>query len=299
MSLLVVGTVAYDSIETPHGRVEEETGGSATFFSLASSRFADVRLVGVVGDDFPKERLGVFDGRRICLDGLDVREGGSTFRWSGRYEGDMNVAETLDTQLNVLATFEPKLSDAYRASPFVFLANLSPQVQLSVLDQTPDRHFAMADTMNYWIDSERDALLEMLRRVDGVVLNDEEARQLTGERNLIRAGRKALEFGPKMVVIKKGEHGAFLFSNFVFYALPAFPLTEVVDPTGAGDSFAGGLNGYLARAGQVSLGTLQRGMAYGTVAASFTVSDFGTRGLAAATREDFDLRCQEFLNFVT
>ena len=299
MSLLVVGTVAYDSIETPHGQVTEETGGSATYFSLAASRFTDVRLIASVGNDFPKERLDLFEGRSVDLTGLQVIEDGKTFRWSGRYQGDMNAAETLDTQLNVLATFEPKLPPGFEDSPFVFLANGAPRVQLDVLDQCKGRQFVMCDTMNLWIEHERDGLLEVLRRVDGLIVNDEEIRSLTGERNLIRAGTKALELGPKVVIVKKGEHGAFLFSTYMFHALPAYPVTEVVDPTGAGDSFAGGLMGYLARTGQVSIGTIKRAMAYGTVAASFTVASFGTEALAQARREDFDMRCQEFLHFVS
>lgn len=298
MSLLVVGTVAYDTIETPHGQVTEETGGSATYFSLAASRFTDVSLIASVGDDFPEQRLAVFAGRDVDLSGLQVIPGGKTFRWAGRYQGDMNSAETLDTQLNVLATFEPKIPSGKESTPFVFLANGAPRVQLEVLRQTPSRRFVMADTMNLWIEHERDGLLEVLRQVDGLILNDEEVRALTGERNLIRAGNKALEFGPKVVIVKKGEHGTFLFSTYMFHALPAYPVSEVVDPTGAGDSFAGGLMGYLARSGQVSMGTIKRAMAYGTVAASFTVASFGTKALAAASREDFDLRCQEFLNFV-
>jgi len=299
MSLLVVGTVAFDSIATPHGQVAEETGGSATFFSLSASLFSPVSLVAAVGPDFGAERLRVFDARDIDVSGLEVVEGGRTFRWSGRYEGDMNVAETLDTQLNVLASFDPKLNDGHRQTPFVFLANIDPRIQLEILAQTPHRRFAMADTMNWWIDNERDGVLAVLRQVDGVVMNDEEARSLTGERNLIRAGRKVLELGPKIVVLKKGEHGAFLFSTYLFHAIPAYPVTEVVDPTGAGDSFAGGLMGYLARSGSVSIGNIKRGMAYGTVAASFTVAGFGTRSLASATRDDFDVRLHEFLNFVS
>ena len=298
MSLLVVGTVAYDSIETPSGQVTEETGGTATYFSLAASRFTPVQLVASVGEDFPDERRRLFDGRPIDMTGLETVEGGRTFRWSGRYEGDMNVAETLETQLNVLATFSPELPTEYRAAPFVFLANASPDVQLKVMDQTPSRKFVMADTMNFWIESERDGLLEVLRRVDGVVMNDGEARLLTGETNLIRAGNAILELGPKVVVVKKGEHGAFLFSTYMFHALPAYPVPEVVDPTGAGDSFAGGLMGYIARAGNVSIGTIKRGMVYGTVAASFTVQGFGTQALAKATRDDLEVRFHEFLNFV-
>jgi sugar/nucleoside kinase (ribokinase family) len=273
-----------------------------------------VRLVGAVGPDFGRDakgrdRLEIFRGRDVDLSGLEVVPDGRTFRWSGRYEGDMNSAQTLDTQLNVLATFQPKLPAGHELTPFVFLANADPRVQLAVLDRTepardagpgaPRRRFVMADTMNLWIEIAKDGLLEVLRRVDGVILNDGEARQLTGERNLIRAGTKVLELGPKVVVVKKGEHGAFLFSTYVFHAMPAYPVAEVIDPTGAGDSFAGGLMGYLARTGQVSLGNLKRGMVYGTIAASFTVSGFGTRALAAATREDFDLRLHEFESFVS
>jgi sugar/nucleoside kinase (ribokinase family) len=298
MSLLVVGTVAYDSIETPSGQVNEETGGTATYFSLAASHFTPVQLIASVGEDFPDERRRLFDGRRIDVSGLETVEGGKTFRWAGRYEGDMNVAETLDTQLNVLATFSPKLAPGHRETPFVFLANAAPAVQMQVLDQTPSRKFVMADTMNFWIENERDGLLEVLRRVDGVVLNDGEARMLTGERNLIRAGNAVLELGPKVVIVKKGEHGAFLFSTYMFHALPAYPVNEVVDPTGAGDSFAGGLMGYIARAGAVSIGNIKRGMVYGTIAASFTVQGFGTSALADASREDFEIRFHQFLSFV-
>jgi len=214
----------------------------------------------------------------------------------------MNSAQTLDTQLNVLATFQPKLPGAYPSSPFVFLANTAPAVQLDVLNQVQAegrRPFVVCDTMNFWIESQREALGEVLRRVDGVVLNDGEARQLTGERNLIKAGTKVLELGPKVAIVKKGEHGAFLFSTYLFHALPAYPVTDVIDPTGAGDSFAGGVMGYLARAGHVSVGNLKRGLVQGTVAASFTVGDFGTRALAAASREDLDLRAREFLHFVS
>jgi cytidine kinase len=299
MSLLVVGTIAFDSIQTPHGRVDDETGGSATYFALAASHFTDVRLVGAVGADFPQERLELFDGRGVDQRGLAVVPGGRTFRWAGRYEGDMNAAETLETQLNVLATYEPRLPADFAETPFVFLANASPAVQLGVLDQVTARRFVMADTMNLWIETEREGLAEVLRRVDGLILNDEEVRALTGERNLIRAGTRALELGPKVVIVKKGEHGAFLFSTYVFHALPAYPVTEVVDPTGAGDSFAGGVMGHLARTGRVTIGNIRRGLVYGTVAASFTVADFGPRSLQRTTREDLDLRLQEFLHFVT
>jgi sugar/nucleoside kinase (ribokinase family) len=315
MSLLVVGTIAYDSIETPAGRVTDEIGGSATFFALAASRFTDVRLSGVVGEDFPLARLEkLFHGRKVDFAGVEAVKGGRTFRWSGRYEGDMNAAQTLETQLNVLATFRARLPGEYPKTPFVFLANTAPAVQLEVLEQVEaagpqspagapgarrEKPFVVADTMNFWIETQKDGLLEVLRRVDGIILNDGEARQLTGERNLIRAGTKVLELGPKVVIVKKGEHGAFLFSTYLFHALPAYPVSEVVDPTGAGDTFAGGVMGYLARTGRVSVGTLKRGLVYGTVAASFTVGDFGTRAIAAATREDMEMRVQEFLHFVS
>lgn len=303
MSLLVVGTIAFDSIETPHGRVTDEIGGSATFFALAASRFAPVRLCGVVGEDFPVARLQkVFEGRNVDLAGVESVKGGRSFRWSGRYEGDMNSAQTLDTQLNVLATFQPRLPGEYPSTPFVFLANTAPAVQMEVIRQVRAdgrRPFVVCDTMNFWIETQRDALGDVLRNVDGLILNDGEARMLSGERNLIKAGSKVLDLGPKVVIVKKGEHGAFLFSTYLFHALPAYPVGEVVDPTGAGDSFAGGVMGHLARAGRVSVGTLKRGLVYGTVAASFTVGDFGTRALAAATREDMDLRVQEFEHFVS
>jgi sugar/nucleoside kinase (ribokinase family) len=303
MSLLVVGTIAFDSIETPSGRVDDEVGGSATYFALAASRFVDVRLCGVVGEDFPLSRLQrIFEGRKVGFDGVETVKGGKSFRWAGRYEGDMNSAQTLDTQLNVLATFQAKLPSEYAKTPFVFLANTAPAVQLDVLEQVQGggrKPFVVCDTMNFWIETQKDALLEVLRRVDGLILNDGEARQLTGERNLIKAGTAALGLGPTVVIVKKGEHGAFLFSNYIFYALPAYPVSEVVDPTGAGDTFAGGTMGYLARAGRVSVGTLKRALVHGTVAASFTVADFGTRAIAAATREDIDLRVQELQHFVS
>jgi sugar/nucleoside kinase (ribokinase family) len=257
----------------------------------------------VVGDDFPVARLRkVFEGREVDLEGVAHVRGGRTFRWAGRYEGDMNVALTLDTQLNVIADFEPVLPSSYVGTPFVFLANASPRSQLDVLRQAgakSPRPFVVADTMNFWIDTDRDALLEVLRHIDALILNDAEARQIVGERNLIRAGTKMLDLGPKVVIVKKGEHGAFLFSTYLFHALPAYPVVDVVDPTGAGDAFAGGVMGHLARTGRVTVGNLKRGLVYGTVAASYTVSDFGTRALAAATREDLEMRATEFAHFVS
>jgi sugar/nucleoside kinase (ribokinase family) len=298
VSVLVVGTVAFDDIETPSGRAEAVLGGSATYFSLAASCFAPVRLVGSVGEDFPMEALRRFEARGLDLEGIEVVPGGRTFRWAGRYAGDMNSAETLKTELNVLATFRPRLPEAYRDTPFVFLANTHPAVQAQVLDQVRKPVFVLADTMNLWIEHERPGLLEVLKRVDGLLLNDGEARQLTGERNLIAAGRRILDMGPRVVVVKKGEHGSFLFSAYQFFALPAYPLAAVTDPTGAGDSFAGGLVGSLARSGAATIGNIKRGMVHGTVTASFAVERFGTDGIAAAGPASVEARYAEFLQFV-
>jgi len=299
MSLLVVGSLAFDTIETPSGRREEELGGSAVYFSLAASVFGPVRLVGPVGEDFPLALVEGWRARGIDAAGLEVVRGGRTFRWSGRYAGDMNAAETLRTELNVLGTFRPKVPAAFRDSAFVFLANTHPATQASVLSQVDRPRFVLADTMNLWIETERPALLDLLRRVDGLLLNDGEARMLAGERNLIAAGRAILRLGPKWVIVKKGEHGSFLFSADHFYALPAYPAERVVDPTGAGDTFAGGLMGSLARDGAADLGSLKRGMLHGTVTASFTVERFGTGGIAAVDAAAADGRHREFLRFVS
>lgn len=306
MSLLVVGTIAYDSIETPAGRVHDELGGSATFFALAAARFAEVRLTGAVGEDFPMAKLHqVFEGRTVDFAGVDSVRGGRTFRWSGRYEGDMNSAQTLETQLNVLATFQPKLPGDYPKSPFVFLANTAPAVQLDVLRQVQAqgrKPFVVCDTMNFWIETQKDALLDVLRRVDGVILNDGEARQLTGERNLIKAGTKVLELGPKMAIVKKGEHGAFLFSTFLFHALPAYPVSEVVDPTGAGDCFAGGFMAALAEAGvgrEAPDDAFRQAMLDGTATASFCPEGFSVEGLLRATDAAYAARRRQLQAMMT
>jgi len=297
--VLVVGSVALDTVETPFGRREELLGGSATFFAYAATPFAPVRLVSVVGRDFPAEHEERLSQLGIDARGLE-RADGETFRWTGRYEGDMNVAETLDTKLNVLGTFDPKLPADYRTTPFVFLANAHPANQLSVMDQMETRPaFTVCDTMNYWIEQELDGLREVLRRVDGVVLNDEEARRLTGERNLIRAGRAMLDLGPKVAIVKKGEHGAFLFSMLDFFALPAYPVDSVIDPTGAGDSFAGGLMGSLARAGRVTLARLKRAMIDGTVMASFAVESFSVERLASLGEGEIRSRHEEIVQFLS
>ncbi|MBI1851604.1 MAG: sugar kinase [Planctomycetes bacterium] len=298
MNLLVVGTIALDTVETPFGSATEILGGSATYFSLAASLFSKVRLVGVVGTDFPARHLEVLKTRSIDLAGLQ-RANGRTFRWSGRYHEDMNTRDTLDTQLNVLSDFDPKLPEDYRPSRFVFLANDSPGRQMKTLQQLPDRQFTLLDTMNYWISSDRPALLEMLGQVDGLIVNDEEAKDLAGEKNLIAAGNKILRMGPKVLIVKKGEHGSFLFSSFVQYAIPAFPLEQVVDPTGAGDSYAGGFMGYLARAGRVTIPAIKKAMVFGTIAASFSVEKFGPERLVEIDRGALDDRYEQFVQFIS
>ena len=294
MPLLVVGSVALDSVETPRGVVHDALGGSATFFSYAASYFTPVRLVGVVGEDFPMAHREMLEKRRIDTSGLVVEKGGKTFRWRGRYTGDMNSAETLEVHLNVLGTFDPDLSPAFAETPFVFLANGSPSMQRKVLSQAKNRKLAVADTMNFWIETQRDELLALLREVDGLVLNDGEARMLTEEVNLIRAGGKVLDLGPKFVIIKKGEHGALFLSREETYVMPAYPVAEVVDPTGAGDSFAGGFMGYLASVGKADPASLKRAMAYGTVVASINVEDFSLRRFQRTDREEIDRRLEAY-----
>jgi sugar/nucleoside kinase (ribokinase family) len=298
MSLLVVGTLAYDTIETVDERREGILGGSATHFAMAAALFGPARLVGVVGEDFGAADLEFLSTRGVDTSGVE-RAQGKTFRWAGRYEADWNTRHTLDTQLNVLAGFDPKIG-AYRDSTFLFLANAIPCVQARALDQVDAPLFTMLDTMNLWIEDDVQCkdLLKVLRRVDAVVVNDEEARMLTGERNLIRAARAVLGLGPRYVLLKKGEHGAFLMGEDVHFSLPAYPVEDVVDPTGAGDSFAGGFMGYLNEHGKVDAGALRRAMLYGTVTASFCVEGFGVDGLAERTRADVDERIDELRSIV-
>jgi sugar/nucleoside kinase (ribokinase family) len=296
MSLLVVGTLAYDTVETPSGRVEDVLGGAATYFSCAAAFFGPVRLVSVVGEDFRPEDRKLLESRGVVLDGLTVARGKS-FRWAGRYVGDMNVAETLDTQLNVLDGYRPRVPPQFRDSRFVFLANSPPALQASVLDQVDDGAFVVMDTMNLWIENAWDDLLALLRRVDMIILNDQEARAIAGDHSLIRAGRKLLDKGPKSVLVKKGEHGSFLWSRDLFYAIPAYPVEHVVDPTGAGDSFAGAVMGYLAQAASTTPEHLKRAMIYGSVVASFNVEDFSLRRFRQIRRADIDARYREFLGF--
>jgi sugar/nucleoside kinase (ribokinase family) len=298
MSLLVVGSIAYDSIKTPMGQVDRALGGSAVYFSLAASLLSPspVRLVGVVGDDFAQADIEFLGRRRIDTEGIEVVPGGRTFRWAGEYSADMNSRQTLSVELNVFQDFEPKIPARYRDSRLVFLANGSPVTQLSVLDQVREPAFVMADTMDLWIQTQKHALLDLIRRVDGLLVNDSEAMLLTDCHDVIGAGAAMLEMGPSRVIVKKGEHGAILFEREHIIPLPAYPVRAVRDPTGAGDSFAGALMGHLARVttGGSSVGTraFKEALAHGTVAASFTVEDFGVARLAEAeeveARERFE-----------
>jgi sugar/nucleoside kinase (ribokinase family) len=299
MSLVVVGTVALDNIETPVTKRENVLGGSAVHFAYAASFYSQVRMVADVGEDWPAEHTTLLQSRKIDTAGLRIVPGGKTFRWTGRYLSNMNDRESLETHLNVLATFDPVLPDHYRDCRYVFLGNGSPTWQLKVLDQTPNAVLSVADTMDLWINIQRDDLAKVLSRVDGLVLNDHEAKLLTDDENLVRAGRKVLELGPKFVVIKKGEHGAMFFSEHETFVMPAYPTATVVDPTGAGDSFAGGMLGYLAEQGDFDSRTMKQAMAYGTVTASFNVEDFSLDRLAKLERSDIEARMQAYRHMLS
>ena len=293
MSLLVVGSVALDSIETPFGKVDDALGGSATFFSAAASLYSRVQLVGVIGSDFPVDQLQFLENRGVDCSGLERAEGES-FRWAGVYSYDLNSRETLETRLGVFAEFQPKIPDKFRNSEWIFLGNIDPVLQLDVLEQVKKPKFVACDTMNFWIEGKRDDLLRLLQRVDLLMVNDSEARQLSGDYNLMRAARWIQERGPSMVVIKKGEHGAILFTReFAFFA-PGFPLEEVFDPTGAGDAFAGGFVGYLARANQLDPDHLRRAMIYGSAMGSFAVERFGLERLITLNPREVHDRVVQF-----
>jgi sugar/nucleoside kinase (ribokinase family) len=294
MPLVVVGSVAFDSVETPTQKRDNVLGGSAVFFSYAASYFTSVRLAGVVGEDWPAEHTALLQKRNIDTAGLQVVPGGKTFRWAGRYLDNMNDRETLDLQLNVMERFNPVLPESYTRCKFLFLANGSPLLQMRVLDQCPGATLTVADTMDHWIRDQRKELLDMMKRIDGLVLNDSEAKLLTGDENLVRAGHAVRSMGPRFVVIKKGEHGAMFFSQHETYVLPAYPTPDVVDPTGAGDSFAGGMMGYLAENGNFEPKTLKEAMGYGIVLASFTVEDFSLDRLKQIDREDIENRMVQY-----
>lgn len=292
--LVVIGTVAIDAVETPFGKRPRVFGGSASYFSYAASFFTPVGLVAVVGKDFPKEYRSILEERPIDLSHLEITDG-KTFFWQGKYETDLNTAHTLDTQLNVLLKFDPKLN--YESDPaFLFLANVDPVLQNRVLDQVekPRMKFVACDTMNYWIRNKKSDLLKLLARIDCLILNDGEARELVNEPNLIRAAQKIRDLGPDHVIIKKGEHGVLVFYDSQFFALPAYPLESVFDPTGAGDSFAGGVMGYLASTGDVSFENIKRAVAYGSIVASFVVEDFGMESLRKIKKADLEKRLEVF-----
>jgi len=316
MSILVVGSVALDSVETPSGRIENALGGSATYFSVAASFFTrEIKLVGIVGDDFPQEHIDFLLSRGIDLTGLE-RVSGKTFYWSGRYGDNLNVAETLSTELNVFEEFAPKLPESYRNVKRVFLANINPELQMDVLRQMKDVELAVCDTMNLWISERKAKLLETIKHVDVFVLNDAEARQLTGESNLNKAAKMVLNYGPSRVIIKKGEHGSVTFSKTSCFSSPAYPLENIVDPTGAGDTFAGGFLGYLASTqafenprvrgdqskkvlgasaprGDLSESNVRKAIVYGTVLASFNVEDFSLNRQRSLTRAEIESRFAE------
>ncbi len=298
MALLVTGSVGIDTVTSPYGSVEAVLGGSAVYFSFAASQYVPVRLVGVVGNDFPDEFRRTLESRPIDLAGLEVRPDSRTFRWTGRYDGDMSAAETVSVDLNVLAERGPKVPPAFADSDTVFLANTHPTLQRELLAQLSDPRLVVCDTMNLWIDNERDSLLETLSQVTGVIINDGEARQLTDKTNLIEAGEAILGFGPKFVMIKKGEHGAMLVTADRVVPIPAFPAKKVCDPTGAGDSFAGGVLGYLASVGRQDAEALAGAMVRGTVAASFAIEDFSLRRMQSVTRSEIDGRVDSFLNML-
>jgi sugar/nucleoside kinase (ribokinase family) len=294
LKIVVVGSMAFDTVETPFGRAEEVIGGSACFFALAASFFAPVRIVAVVGEDFPKAELDFLRSRGIDLAGVEVVPG-RTFRWAGRYHEDMNLRDTLDLQLNVFADFEPKLPEAYRDSDVCFLGNIQPGLQAGVLAQLAGPRLIAADTMNHWITDTRADLERLLRRCGILTVNDEEARLLSGERNVVRAARRILEMGPQSVLIKRGEYGVLHFSPDSVFAVPAYPLEQVFDPTGAGDTFAGGFVGALARGGDFSTASVRRAIVYGSVLASFVVEDFSWNRLRAITAEDIEQRYRQFV----
>ena len=300
MSLLTVGTVAFDDIETPLGKADKIVGGACTYISLAASYFiSKINLVSVIGDDFPQETLDMLKSKGVNLDGLQIKEGEKSFFWAGRYHNDLNNRDTLDTQLNVLADFDPVLPASYQDSDFVMLGNLTPAVQMKVIEQMNGQpHFIAMDTMNFWMNVALDELMEVLKKIDCLVINDEEARQLSGELSLVKAADKILTMGPKYLIIKKGEHGALLFYNENIFFAPALPLAEVFDPTGAGDTFAGGFIGYLAQSGDLSFENMKRAVIFGSAMASFCVEKFGIERLKNLSSMEIKNRVSKFVDLV-
>lgn len=300
MSLVIAGTMAFDAIETPFGKTDKIVGGAASYIALASSYFTkEINLVSVVGDDFPQEFMNTLKGQGVNLDGLQIKQGEKSFFWSGRYHNDMNSRDTLDTQLNVLGDFNPIVPESYKNCEFLMLGNLMPAVQQKVLSQLPKRpKLIVLDTMNFWMDIAMPELMETLKGIDVLTINDSEARQLSGEYSLVKAAQKILAMGPKALVIKKGEHGALLFNKEEVFFAPALPLEDVFDPTGAGDSFAGGFIGYLAKTKDISFENMKRAIIFGSAMASFTVEKFGTERLIGLSQDDVSNRVQEFVDLV-
>lgn len=300
MSLLVVGTVAFDAIETPFGKTDKIVGGAASYIALAASYFhKDISLVSVVGDDFPQDFLNILKGKGTNLEGLQIKKGEKSFFWAGKYHNDLNSRDTLETQLNVLEKFDPIVPESSKAVDFLMLGNLVPAVQQKVISQLSKRpKLIVLDTMNFWMDIAMDDLKKTLTMVDVLTINDSEARQLSGEYSLVKAAQKILKMGPKTLVIKKGEHGALLFNKEEVFFAPALPLEDVYDPTGAGDSFAGGFIGYLAKTKDISFENMKRAIIFGSAMASFTVEKFGTERLINLSQNDIDERVQEFVDLV-
>ncbi|MBA3665354.1 MAG: sugar kinase [Bacteroidetes bacterium] len=300
MSLLVVGTVAFDAIETPFGKTDKIVGGAASYIGLAASYFLrDIQLVSVIGDDFPEAFLNTLKSQGVGLEGLQIKKGEKSFFWSGKYHNDLNSRDTLETQLNVLEHFDPVVPASAKESDFLMLGNLAPMVQQKVINQLTKRpKLIVLDTMNFWMDIAMDDLMKTIAMIDVLTINDSEARQLSGEYSLVKAAQKILKMGPKVLVIKKGEHGALLFNKEEVFFAPALPLEEVYDPTGAGDSFAGGFIGYLAKTKDISFDNMKRAIIFGSAMASFTVEKFGTERLIGLSQEDVDDRVQEFVDLV-
>ncbi len=298
MSLIIIGTVAFDAIETPFGKTEKIVGGAATYASLAASYFYNkVKIVGVVGEDFHKGDIKSFNDHGIDTEGLQIKEGEKSFFWSGKYHNDMNSRDTLVTELNVLADFDPIIPESYQDCEYLMLGNLTPQVQQTVISRLKKRpKLIVLDTMNFWMDIALDDLLGVIKNIDVLTINDAEARQLSGEYSLVKAAKKILKMGPKYLIIKKGEHGALLFHDDLIFSAPALPLAEVFDPTGAGDTFAGGFIGYLAQVGTINFASMKNAIIYGSALASFCVEKFGTEKIKDLTKDQIESRVQQFVN---
>ncbi len=296
MGLLIVGSVAFDSVETPIDKIDKALGGSATFCSVASSYFSDdVKMVGVVGDDFGENNIQMLKKHNVDISGLEIVEGEKTFSYGCVYRDDMNIRDTLFTDLNVFEKFDPVIPEEMKNTPFLLLGNITPSLQLKVLDQMTDLKFSVCDTMNLWIDITRDDLLKVIKRVNLLVINDSEAKMLADESNLIKAAKIVMEMGPEYLIVKKGEHGALLFGEGKVFSAPAYPLETVFDPTGAGDSFAGGFTGYLTKAEKIDFETMKKAVLYGSTLASFCVEKFSTKGIEDKTKEDIEKRFNEFI----